>query len=275
MNLMQRIGLSFFASTLLLLSTHRAFADDGYVLGIGKNVIPMHNSSIEMTSEILRISLFQIDASNNERPFSKIDVQATFTFKNTGNDETILMGFPISTFMADEEGYHMTPGDSLFTNFRTVINGQEVSVEVKAGTSDESVAADVGDSYSSFYVWPVHFKKGETKTIYNSYLYDMAESIGDRSILYTLKTGALWKGPIGKLDIYIDLGALNKDLSKAKLSGRFPDLAITPKGYTIKNNVIEWHLKDYEPDEDIDVSLISHALMTPEERKELGVEMFF
>ncbi len=69
-------------------------------------------------------------------------------------------------------------------------------------------------------------------------------------LTYILKTGALWKGNIGKATIIMkDLG-INFDILK-KYGAIYP--SIEPKGYKIENGNIIWKLYDFEPEQDINV----------------------
>ncbi|MFA5034065.1 MAG: DUF4424 family protein, partial [bacterium] len=64
-------------------------------------------------------------------------------------------------------------------------------------------------------------------------------------ISYILETGAGWKGPIGKANITIDL---NKCYKKGDI------FSIVPEDYILtKDGKIKWELKNFEPDEDIQV----------------------
>lgn len=61
---------------------------------------------------------------------------------------------------------------------------------------------------------------------------------------YVTTTGKVWKGSIAKADFQIKLQniQLEKYLSE-----------ISPKGYTRKKGIIEWHFVNWEPRENIKV----------------------
>jgi len=63
-----------------------------------------------------------------------------------------------------------------------------------------------------------------------------------------LKTGALWKGNIGKADITVEF-LPHPGVNLADIVG-----IIIPRGYSIKGNKVVWHFSDFEPDEDIRIS---------------------
>jgi len=213
--------ISLFTICSLCFSFH-ASADDTIVGGYGENVMPLRSASIEMTYEDLRIYL------NDGR---KISVEAEFLFKNPGNEENVLVGFPVNSNVID---------------FKTYVNGKLVKVDKKPGikNTNESI-----DRYPTYFVWPVIFKKNGTTIIRNTYSYKptlQAIPYEDTIADYILKTGATWKGPIRQLDISIYLGEISPDFVVFR--------GITPAGFVSNESSIEWHLLDYEPSENIRIS---------------------
>ena len=78
-----------------------------------------------------------------------------------------------------------------------------------------------------------------------------------------LKTGAYWRGPIGDAVIEVHL------------KNTFPDqvTSVTPDGWERNGNTISWHLKNFDPDEDIEILIMQDtAYQRREEVKRLLAE---
>ncbi len=220
----------------------------------GNTVIPVKENRIKMVKEEVKI-----DGSLDSDPFEGFTqndkTRAIFTFENTTDKEVKFeMGFPFTKKYA---GLNPKIFGNCFT-FTTKINGKEVPVvRMKASNNTE---LKIGAEYDFMYVWPVAFKPKEKKTVECIYkcnrelMYDpiCAKSIGltGSNIHYITKTGALWKGPIGRADFYVSIG---NNLSRRLKEGN-TRAVIRPKGYKITDNkTIEWHFKNWNPTEDIHV----------------------
>jgi hypothetical protein len=109
-----------------------------------------------------------------------------------------------------------------------------------------------------WYVWNVHFEKGEEKTI--RVVYSLPSGIDyikrGRYFKYILETGAGWYGAIGSADVCVRL----PDISTSTLGN------ISPAGYRIDygNKTITWEMKDLEPTEKDDIYV---GYYNPSERK--------
>lgn len=100
--------------------------------------------------------------------------------------------------------------------------------------------------YPYVYVWKMSFKKGQKRTLKNTYNFGgLYRSDGTTDLNYILTTGALWKGTIKSALIVFDLG---------KLDPRFT-YSLRPTGYKIKDHQISWTFKDFEPETDIEIGL--------------------
>ena len=225
-----RLKVLFFIALLFVLGNRRLlYADDGYFRGMGNTAMPIYHTNIEMVSEVVNITYGE-----------PISVECEFIFKNSGEHETIQMGFPDSP--RNPRGRDGQRQTGSIENFITLIDGVSVEVHRKRGIANKDFPKL--DEYPNVFAWKVNLAKGEIKRVINKYqFYSNQISNGDISISYILKTGALWKGAIGKADIYFHFNDLDpRFLYK---------YGIEPREFVVKNNSIEWHFKDFEPEQNI------------------------
>jgi tetratricopeptide (TPR) repeat protein len=177
--------------------------------------IPKDVSDVRLTREELRI-----DISEDYNA----EVNAVFELEGPARDEPLSVYFPSAKWPPREEG------------FSAVVNGEPAEVEVVHGTRERSGAG-------SEYIWAVPFSSGfaVVEVNYEDFYGEWDNLSG--TFIYSLETGAAWAGTIGKLDIYINLhGLKTEDIS-----------TITPGGYKIKGDTVEWHFTDYEPSDNIGI----------------------
>ncbi|NIA10929.1 MAG: hypothetical protein GWP10_14675 [Nitrospiraceae bacterium] len=214
---------------LLLLNSFTAvsYADGGPVYQAGLNVIPYHNDSIEMEKEDLFITFFEGKAGRyTDRASDNAKVQAKFVFKNTGNETEQKIGFPF--------GIPRIKSKFRFIEPMVKVNGKVVKAEL------------VNPKYDSpWLIFTVHFAKNEKKLVEVDYTVFPEPGY----FLYVLKTGALWKGTIGELNI--DISMQDKAIYPYVIS-------ISPEGYEIQGNHIVYHLKDYEPTKNIEIEFLPY-----------------
>jgi hypothetical protein len=209
-----------------------AYGDAAPVFLGGVNIRPYSENIITLKKEDLTIQFVPgKQAKNNIYGVETLaHVSATFVFVNTGEKVSLKMGFPFG--LAKMRGFN-TP------------NVQNVSVEMDGKKITTNFLTTENNEYDPWVYFNTEFKANETKTL--KVTYDALPAGG--YFLYVLKTGALWKGPIGELNI---------DL-KFPYSATYPNvLSVTPGGYTIKGNDIIYHFKNYEPDENIIVKFLPY-----------------
>ena len=210
---MLRIGVPV---ALLLLSAW-GWSDDTAITGISGVIRPMKSHpSVVLRSQVIKIKLSPKYA----------DVDCTFVLHNTGKATSVLIGFP-------EEGYgtdvNATSGG--FEFFRSFVDGKPVKVRVYGQKGGER-------EYSRWYVKRVYFRAGQTRVIRNIYRASPGgDSIGNMFFIYTLSTGASWKGPIGRADIIVELKGI----------GQLQEEELSPKGYQRVGNRIIWRFRNIEP----------------------------
>lgn len=260
------------------------WADDGSwsLTGQGRTVIPLQSTQVRMLSETVVI------APNPARPewsqesevnlewCYKWNADCTFRFHNdSAAPADILMGFP-DTWEDDSWRWEEAPETGptkLFAirGFRCWVAGCEVAVVAK--DPDGSMAKDWPD-ISRVLTWSVHFEPGETKEIRNTYRFggDSSEfNSGDAldRIDYILRTGALWKGPIGSAEIRVYPGKEWRPGPGIECwNGDWVHLTwrhavLSPCGFRFDARpepCFSWSLKNFVPKGDVQVILVKGAM---------------
>lgn len=219
-------------------------ADDGTLGGTGITVFPIFDTEVEMEEEIIDIVVR--DGCSY--------VTCQFFFHNTGESTDLLVGFPtqypggyesqeaLDTEMAEE--YFDEMYVTQLNWFRTFVDGERVRVSVKKGLVPEGNNTEEL-YFPQWYTWRMHFAANERIKVVNKYW--MENSFGGEStewISYILRSGATWKGPIGKITVRMQLE--DYDLSDTSFPGM-------PPTYIEENGTIVWEAEDLEPLDDADV----------------------
>lgn len=225
-------GKVFFAgiTVLFLLSFIKlpVYADSSNLYRSAGTIEPIENKNVTMVEENVYIKVFGGTSA----------ARCEFVFKNDSTSEQdVLMGFPASRIM---EGSVIDETTKL-SDFKVFENGEEKPAKLEKA-KDISKTIQVGD-ISEWYTWNVHFKGGEEKRIENTYTAQNYDAPWARRVGYILKTGAPWKGNIGKATITFEL----MDISPAKINTEYTK----PAGYRIEKNKVIWEYKNFEPEEDI------------------------
>jgi hypothetical protein len=209
---------------LLGIGNPPAVADDGAMYGVGGSLALMKgHPTVRMVSEEVKIRL------------PEAEVEAQFVLRNEGPATWVTIGFPETGGGADFPG----TDQSSFTGFRSTVDGKPVRVS--------RVIESRGGGMSDYHFWwvkRVHFARGQTRVVVNRYTGELGfDSGGHRSFTYVLKTGASWKGSIGRARITCDVTGLK---------GAAP-LTFRPEGGIRTGDRITWDLRDLNPNEDIDL----------------------
>ncbi len=152
----------------------------------GGNVKVMNSEFIKMKNEQIYITICE----------DKCKYRVEYTFVNTGDEQTVLMGFPNSKRIMGRQA------ETVFgiTDFLAYEGNSKLEVFRK----DEESQSDkeVKKLYECF---EVHFKKGETKHITNTYSQEYVNPYRDDfEVTYILTTGASWKGTIDTISVFFD-----------------------------------------------------------------------
>ena len=203
-----------------------SLADGGPIYQAGLNVIPYHNNSIEMVKEDLFITFFNGRSIHPDKVSDRANIQAKFIFKNTGGETDQKIGFPF--------GIPRIEGEFRIIEPTVKVNGKAVKAELANPEND-----------SRWLIFTVHFAKNEKKSVEVDYTVLPEPGY----FLYVLKTGALWKGTIGELNV---------DISMQDRATYPYVISISPEGYKIEGNHIVYHLKDYEPEKNIEIEFLPY-----------------
>lgn len=206
----------------------------------GGAVQPMHeHSSIHMVRETVDVKLGS--RVGNQWP---VFVHCLFEFQNNGLATDANMGFPeLAQASGDAEARGRLKG------FKSWVDGQPVGIKYLPSSLNPK---DEPQIYKAWFVKKVHFDAGQTHkvvVVYSSRL-GYANTAGTPEGIvflfsYIMRSGANWAGPIGEALINVDVSATN---------GRY-GITGSPSGYKSSNNKLVWKFSDFEPTEDIGITL--------------------
>lgn len=209
-----RRKLSYILSSVLLLIVNQLFANDGAFRGSGGSLIPITDSSISVTKEVLRITRFNED-------FVKVDVY--YEFFNAGEGKEILIGFEAISPFGDVSTVPSNGEHPYITNFTVNVNDSILSYKVAivvdsvyyangAFKEVNEYSKDVLENrmfVEFFYVY--HFKckmKKGRNVIRHTYTQQLSSSVcAWYSFDYVLSAAARWQGGvIEDFTLIIDMG---------------------------------------------------------------------
>jgi len=233
---MKRISiLLVLLACLMTFSASAALADGVAVSEVsGKTIIPVQENNIRMVNETVWVK--------DEK------VTATFTFENvTGKRVEIKMGFPFKKFDDPVDGITFYMKKDL----KFIIKVNKSAVPVTKMAVDDTYKKKTGEEYDFMYTWPIVFQPKEKKVVECSYNVQWEDDLGvDGGFTYIAKTGALWKSTLDYADFFIELS--NATYRRFKSGGY--NFKISPAGYKINGQVIEWHFTNWKPNADFTVS---------------------
>ncbi len=248
---MKEIRIVFFMIIALCISVVSYANTGAYTHGKGGVLVPIKSKDLSMVSEKITIDVYEC---NYPHYFLYCEYKCEYYFKNTGNEQTFQLGFPI------EYGYiwggagPRIPINPFFEDFRVRVDKEIVSQrKYLHGLNPE--LADV--LYDEVFGFTVPFKKNEERIIsvsYNTISYNI-DIGGDFDIKYILKSAQTLKNPIKKADIIIQFHfptTIGKESKPAKYLKK-----------ESKNDpfiVISYSFTDFRPDDDLDISLGSESV---------------
>lgn len=182
--------MKHFSLLLLLMSAVAARANDASLDFSGTPRQMSGHPSVEMKSEIVRLSIGR----------DTVRADCRFEFVNHGAACDVRVGFPDDSFERMGGGYEDQMPPSGFASFRSFVDGREVPTRIVKGP----VAGGEGTIWR---VKTVHFaargRAGSIRHLREVY----ATAIGGEMTWpsgragYTLHTGSSWRGPIGRSEI--------------------------------------------------------------------------
>lgn len=222
--------------TCIIFSSY-CFADDTSLGRKPEGVYPINNNDIEMVDELVNVNI------------KESKVECSFTFRNTGEDTKVLMGFP-ATYSKDYTQH--VPGDhenSIISHFTAYDGKTELAVqlenEVEVNTEDSN-----NNKYGKWYTFEVDFKAGETKVIRNTYQFKAPiTAVGPGLVLtgYILDTGAAWKGNIGHAKVIFNF----EDILFTRIESVYPyDI----EALTLKKDKLIFEKSDFEPNFNLEIN---------------------
>ncbi|MCG0275199.1 MAG: hypothetical protein L5655_03415 [Thermosediminibacteraceae bacterium] len=221
MNIHIKFFLVIVLSVVMLVTPGNVRADDCSLGRMADGVYPLRDEDIVMVSEYVNIKVKSGYA------------ECVFEFKNTGKAREVLMGFP-----AEMEGDEEEETRLKVEEFKAFQDGVEIPVKLEKGVAPENEKALGLPAYKSWYTFTVKFKAGETVKIKNTYrFHPTVFSTGDVQIGYILKTGALWKGHIGKARVVFDMEGIEP----------YMIISIYPSTLRFEGDNLVWEQSDVEP----------------------------
>lgn len=232
MNFVKRL-LILFPVMILTLLLRDGNCDDSVVSGNGINVFPVKSTEIQLVSETINLRY------NSKKAFSAWQVDVTLNFQNFGPDTIVQIGFPFDQSLLGENDEEVIPDPG----FVTYVDGTRVPVVYKQGTQNP----DIKDlHYPHVFTSEIAFKSGEKKSIRHTYTVGgTVDSMGGMEFRYILKTGALWKGVIERVDVVLTTPA--RDMKDLQCISPAPHKA-ERQGNDIR---LFWTMQNLKPESDI------------------------
>jgi len=216
----------------LLLQPVPANADSSSLYRYAGTVQPVQNNSVRMVEEKVHIQVYA----------GWSVVRCEFVFRNESLEaQNVLMGFPAS--MTGVGAERLVDETTRLRNFKTYDNGIEKEAKLESDGKDGKDPSDIAE----WYTWNIRFQGEEERRIVNTYKTQNYNAPWSQKSGYILKTGAPWKGTIGKAVITFEL----MDNVPSKINQE----STLPKGYRIDKNKVLWEMQDFEPVENITLEL--------------------
>lgn len=156
------------------------------VFAPGGNVKMINSEFVKMKNEQIYITICT----------GKCKYRVEYTFVNTGDEQTVLMGFPNSKMIKGRQA------ETVFgiNDFLAYEGNSKLEVFRKdEENQDDEIVKKLYECFE------VHFNKGETKHITNTYSQEYVNPYRDDfEVTYILTTGASWKGTIDTISVFID-----------------------------------------------------------------------
>ena len=235
---------------LLSLSFAPALADIAPDPEFGQSLAPIEKTSVAMTAEEVDITL-KADA---------VAVRAVFHLENTGDATKLDVGFPDVVWPSNYSSNGPPKGVSSrrLREFIARVDGDVVAHSHRYIRSSESPFAKdrrSGDEdawlLAGWMLWDMSFEPGQKRKVEVTYRVPYQETyaptlLGARTFTYVLKTGAAWKGPIGKALIAVGFTGGITALHVRVLS---------PAGVLETEDGLLWEFSDLEPAEDVRIEI--------------------
>ena len=213
-------NLFYLLTAVLALCSNGIRANDGVFYVNGNHLVPVHETSILLTKEVLTIGLC-------DDGYARVDV--LYELDNPGEAKTVVMGFEANAPYNDDVPFSPQGIHPYITNFTVNMNGEELAYmnavvktdfnadcdfqplnlnnwkaygEVKMKDGEDlphnallySEQADSLIDFSYAYYFVAHFKPGRN-TVHHTYRYRMSYGVGRTfEVPYWLKPAMRWRG---------------------------------------------------------------------------------
>lgn len=222
------ITAAAFLIVLLCLTCRNVYADDTCLGRMPDGVFPIGEDDIRMEEETV-----VVDLKNNT-------AQCEFHFYNSGKHKTILMGFP--SVLTDDNDISQ-PVNLEVHNFKAYIGGKKIAVKKEKNTPKKDSDKPY-DKFSQWYTFKVNIKPGQRIIVKNTYSFNPTyDSISNIFSGYVIRTGAAWKGTIGKAKVTFKLG----DMKPYYITDLYPG------NFKFVGNELVWENSNFEPTYDLSV----------------------
>ena len=187
----------------------------------GETMQPINMTNVQMVNETVHIVMCVENAT----------VKCNFTLVNLGENESLLVGFPVGLgWDFGDDGSYTYP----LEDFKAYIDSKPMETE----------RMEVNGS--PWMVWNMSFDEMEVKDVGVSYwvplsYYGNYGRMARHWFTYVLKTGAAWRGVIDEANITVELHGIEPDWITE----------ISPEGYVSENYTITWNFTSIEPTENI------------------------
>ena len=182
-----------FLAFLLILNNLVYSNDSRIIFGSSVEIIDNEHTNIVMQEEEINITL--------HKGYYEVDV--TFNFFNTGDDEYVSLGFPV------EAVFQQLPANkeqTVLDDFKSYINGdiiQEYTIKEDTQYHGDKEEPFTYVTYTKWYIREVLFPANENTVSRVTYKAPYSHSGFTRSAGYIFGTGYNWKGTIGKMVVKI------------------------------------------------------------------------
>lgn len=276
---------------LTLIVTILAQANDGVYYTSGNQLVPLAETTISVSKEILTISILD----NGQ---AQVDVYYEFLNPNA-TPKTLLMGFEADPSYNDDYKFHPNGKHPHIHNFTVEMNGQKITHKNAVSALDKfaplntaqwQLDDDMGlmlvnkkthqtlQDYAYVYYFNATFQPGINR-IHHTYTYTMSETVGTSyEIPYKLSPAGRWAGgKIGDFTLIIraDKTAKHFLVGRDALAGLEPQVVegagkmrktshyeINFHEVSLRNGAIKFHTTDFRPNPENELIIWSANVMT-------------
>ncbi|MBO4673628.1 MAG: YARHG domain-containing protein [Bacteroidaceae bacterium] len=297
--------VNFFVATLMWLMALVAKANDGTYYVNGNQLVPLQETDVAVTKEVLTISI-------RDDGFAAVDVYYEFT--NRGKAKVVDMGFEAQSPYNAGDALQKTGKHPYIHDFTVEMNGERLAIRnyvMKAGDSEDPADfvpldltqwRDLNDQddemsgiinkktnenieYSYAYCFKANFKEGKN-VVHHTYRYRMSEGVYNHfNVPYWLKPAMRWANhQIDDFTLRIKAEKTSKQFCIAKdkmweaASWRLKDgtgkMHVIKSGYdvdyyefSLRNGTYEWHALNFRPTDNISIQSAEGAVFAREDFK--------